>query len=182
MKNRAPLLLPALCLSLFFLVSCGSNDRPAADGRDGKVVDTFSHPYKATYSADITLSVHPENLQKVLTVWKMFETNQIAAMKQYYADTVTYEDASGMKFHGRSDDLLKLAGQDIENLDSLRFDISMWQDIHINDRNEDWVYIWAAERRYPKKGIADTSLIHEQWKIENGKVAYFNQYKSKLPR
>ena len=108
----------------------------------------------------------------------MFESNQIEAMKQFYADTVTYENSEGGRFYGSSAELLKLAGSDIVDLDSLRFDISMWQSVHINDKNEDWVYIWAAERRYRKQGKADTVLIHEQWKIQNNKISYFNQYKA----
>lgn len=97
-------------------------------------------------------------------------------MRPYYADTVTYEPSGGQHFHGPKNDLLSYAGKDVGELDSLRFDISMWQSDHINDRNEDWVYIWARERRYERTGKADTSLIHEPWKIENNKVSYFIQY------
>jgi hypothetical protein len=168
-KSKAIPFLPIVLL-LAALVSCNSGNNSA---------DTLSYPYKATYSSDLSFSSHPEYLHKVLTIWKMFETNQIEAMKQYYADTVTYEDASGYKFHGKSDSLLNFARKDVEGLDSLRFDISMWQNIHVNDRNEDWVFIWAAERRYPKNGKADTFLMHEQWKIVDGKVAYFNQLKAR---
>lgn len=162
-------------IHFFWLVVCftgtlSSCDQPAP-----------SYPFKATYSSDVAISTHPEYLQKVLTIWKMFETKRIDAMKQYYADSVTYEDASGYTFHGRSDSLLEFARKDVEGLDSLRFDISMWENVHLNDRNEDWVYIWAAERRYSANGRADTSLIHEQWKIVDGKVSYFNQLKGRLP-
>jgi hypothetical protein len=166
------------CIVILFL-SCNSKKSTGLTSNDNKIADTLSYAYKATYSADITVPSHPEYAQKVLTVWKMFETNQVDAMKQYYADTVTYEDASGYRFHGKSDDLLNFPRKDIEELDSLRFDISTWQSLHLNDRDEDWVYIWAAERRYPKKGNADTTLIHEQWQVKNGKVVFFNQYKSK---
>jgi hypothetical protein len=139
----------------------------------------FPVPYKATYSSDVVAPSHPEFAQKVLTVWKMFETGNIDSMKQYYADTVTYEPADGHRFRGKAEDLLSYAKIDIEGLDSLRFDISMWQSVHVADKNEDWVYIWCAERRYPKNGKADTSMMHEQWKIENGRIVYFNQYLAK---
>ncbi len=179
MKNIPTVQLLSLTFLLFFLLSCTSDPKTEANNANHNSPDTSSYPFKATYSSDVAISAHAENLQEVLTIWKMFETKQIAAMKKYYADTVKYEDASGFTFYGKSDSLLSFAKQDIEGLDSLRFDISMWQNIHINDKNEDWVYIWAVERRYPMKGNADTSLIHEQWKIDNGKVSYFNQYKSK---
>ena len=169
------------CL-IIFLFSCNSKNNSEAEGNSGKTADTLIYSYKATYSSDLTVPSKPEIGQMVLTVWRMFENKQIDSLKKYYADTVTYEDASGYYFYGPVDSLLNFARADVKGLDSLRFDISMWQSVRVNDRNEDWVYIWAAERRYEKGGKADTSLIHEQWKVENGKVSYFNQYKKRHSR
>lgn len=110
----------------------------------------------------------------------MFETDQIQEMKPYFADSVKYDDASGMHFWGPSAQLLAFAKSDIDGLDSMRFDIIMWQSAHINDKNEDWVNIWSRERRYPKNGgKADTILMQENWKIKNSKIIAFDQYTAK---
>jgi hypothetical protein len=62
----------------------------------------------------------------------------------------------------------------------MRFDIVMWQSAHINDKDEDWVNIWARERRYQKGGKkADTVLMQENWKVKNGKVVAFDEYLAK---
>jgi len=167
---------------IIITVSCKSKIDSSGSNPVNLLPDSVNYPFRATYSTKVEESTHPEYLQTVLKIWKLFESNKIDEMKKFYSDTVTYEDASGHTFYGRSDSLLNFARKDIEGLDSLRFDISLWENIHLADRNEDWVYIWAAERRYPKKGKPDTSLIHEQWRIENGKVNYFNQYKSKVPK
>jgi hypothetical protein len=172
----------ALLSSLTILFSCNSKNNSEVAGNTGKTSDTLTYTYKATYSSDVTVPSKPEIGQMVLNVWKMFEDKQIDSLKKYYADTVIYENSDGYYFHGPVDSLLNFARADVKALDSLRFDISMWQSLHVNDRNEDWVYIWAAERRYEKGEKADTSLIHEQWKVENGKVSYFNQYKKRLSR
>ena len=175
---------------IFFIISlvaaCNtknhSNDQSAggAEAKTGK--DTLTYAYKALYSSDISVPSNPEYAQKVLTVWKMFESNQIEAMRPYWADTITYHDANGLNFHGSVDALLNIAKKDIEELDSLRFDLIVWQSEHINDRNEDWVRIWARERRYSSKAKADTSLIQENWQINNGRIIYFDQYKAALPK
>jgi len=170
-----------LCVALS-LLSCTSKNNSEATTGAGKTGDSIDYAYKATYSSDVTVPSKPEIGQMVLTVWRMFENKQIDSLRKYYADKVVYENSDGYYFHGPVDSLLNFARSDVKMLDSLRFDISMWQSLHINDRNEDWVYIWAAERRYEKGGKADTSLIHEQWKVENGKVCYFNQYKKKPSR
>ncbi|HZY38283.1 MAG TPA: nuclear transport factor 2 family protein [Mucilaginibacter sp.] len=142
--------------------------------------DTLKYAYKATYSSDITVPGNPVNAQKVLQVWKMFETGNFKAMRSYYADTVTYNAADGMHFHGPVDKLLAYAKQDIDGLDSMRFDIIMWQSAHINNKNEDLVNIWSRERRYPKKGgKADTMLMQENWQVKGGKVVAFDQYTAK---
>ena len=142
--------------------------------------DTLNYTYKATYSSDVTVPGNPVNAQKVLQVWKMFETAKIQKMKPYFADSVKYDDASGMHFFGPTDKLLAFAKTDIDGLDSMRFDIVMWQSAHINDKDEDWVNIWSRERRYPKNhGKADTVLMQENWKVKNGKVVAFDQYTAK---
>jgi hypothetical protein len=142
--------------------------------------DTLKYAYKATYSSDITVPGNPVNAQKVLQVWKMFETANIQAMKPYFSDTVKYNAADGMHFYGPTDKLLAYAKQDIDGLDSMRFDIVMWQSAHVNNKNEDWVNIWSRERRYPKKGgKADTVLMQENWQVKNGKVIGFDQYLAK---
>jgi len=164
-------------LSVVILLSACS---PKAGSPGAAGHDTLKYAYKATYSSDITVPGDPVNAQKVLQVWKMFETGNFKAMRSYYADTVTYNAADGMHFHGPVDKLLAYAKQDIDGLDSMRFDIIMWQSAHINDKNEDWVNIWSRERRYPKKGgKADTVLMQENWQVKGGKVVAFDQYLAK---
>ena len=75
--------------------------------------------------------------------------------------------------------MLAYAKQDIDGLDSMRFDIVMWQSAHINYKNEDCVNIWSRETMYPKKGKPDTVLMQENWQVKNGKVVWFNQYLAK---
>lgn len=173
-----------LLFASFPLILAGCTAKPDAAGSAASiqpVKDTLTYPYKAIYSSDITSPGNPLYAQKVLQVWKYFETGNIQAMKPYFADTVTYDDASGMRFHGPVDKLLAFAAADIQNLDSMRFDIFEWRSSHTNDKNEDWVNIWSTERRYPKKGRADTIMMQENWKVQNGRVVYFNQFKAKIP-
>jgi hypothetical protein len=172
-------LIVAICTCLT-LSSCNSKrgDDATVNGT-ASAKDTLTYAFKAGYSSDITVPGNPIIAQKVLQVWKMFETNQVDSMKPYFADSVVYEDASGMRYSGPTAGLLAYAKKDIEGLDSMRFDISAWQCAHVNDKNEDWVNIWSSERRYPKNAKADTVLMQENWKVKDGKVVYFNQYLAK---
>jgi hypothetical protein len=170
------ILLLLLVVSLF--AAC--NTKTKNDFTTAPSTDTLSYAYKATYSSDITVPGNRLYAQKVLQVWKMFETAKIQEMKPYFADSVKYDDAGGMHFYGPAEKLLAYAKSDIDGLDSMRFDIVMWQSSHINDRNEDWVNIWSRERRYLKKSEkADTVLMQENWKVKDGKIIAFDQYTAK---
>jgi hypothetical protein len=173
MKNAHFLSVAAAIL----LSSCSTtpDKTPAQPGKD-----TVTYAYHAIYSSDVTVPGDPAVAQEVLRIWKDFETAKIQEMKPFFADTVRYDDAHGMHFYGPADTLLAYAKGDIDGLDSMRFDIIMWQNAHINDRNEDIVSIWCKERRYPQNhGKADTVLMQENWKVKNGKVAAFDQYLAK---
>ncbi|HET6256176.1 MAG TPA: hypothetical protein VFE32_19015 [Puia sp.] len=170
-------LIPFLLVLGLLFYACNDSTAKTADPAQK---DTLTYAYHALYSSDITVPGDPAIAQKVLVVWKLFETAEIRAMRPYFADSVHYDDAHGMHFYGPTDSLLAYAKSDIDGLDSMRFDILMWQSAHINDRNEDMVNIWSRERRYPKAhGKADTVLMQENWKVKNGKVAGFDQYLAK---
>lgn len=174
MKNSPFLLACAAAL----LASCTTTpEKPG--GQPAK--DTTHYAYSASYSSDIRVPGDPANAQTVLRIWKLFETADIQGMRPLFWDTVKYDDAHGMHFFGPTDQLLAYAKSDIDGLDSMRFDIVMWQNAHVNDRNEDVVSIWSRERRYPKDHAAkaDSVLMQENWKIRNGKVFAFDQYLAK---
>ena len=47
-----------------------------------------------------------------------------------------------------------------------------------NDRDEDWVAVWAREFTVDKKGEKDTADIHEIWLLRDGKARSMSQYRS----
>jgi hypothetical protein len=173
--------LAIIALIIFFSAACNTEVHKE-NSEHTTAKDTLVYPYKATFSSDLSMQTDPEIAKKVLTIWKMYEKKEMDSMKPYYADTVTYDDASGNHYYGPTAGLLDIAKKEMDKLDSLRFDISMWESVHSYDKNEDWVNIWCTERGYPKNGKADTTLMYEQWKVKNGRVYYFNQYRAKLPR
>ena len=115
--------------------------------------DTLSYAYKASYSSDITVPGNPVNTQKVLKVWKMFQTANVEGMKPYYADTVTYDDASGMRFHGPIDKLLTLPNRISPVSTSMRFDITATAERScLTTKTKIGSISASVERRYPKNG------------------------------
>src|SRR3981081_3261925 len=142
--------------TIILFASCNTNSKKENVSNAILIKDTTTYPYRAIYSSDLAMQSNPDNAKRVLTVWKMYENKAMDSMKSYYADTVTYDDANGNHFQGSPEGLLAIAKEEMAKLDSLRFDISMWESVHANDKNEDWVNIWCKERSYPKNGKPDT--------------------------
>src|SRR5450432_4214812 len=137
-----PILIYAASILLF--ASCNTNLPKDTVSNAVSENDSITYPYTASYSSNLSMQTNPDIAKRVLTVWKMYENKEMDSMKPYYADTVTYDDASGMHYYGPAEGLLNIAKQEMATLDSLRFDISMWESVHSNDKNEDWVNIWCT--------------------------------------
>src|SRR6476646_11221537 len=116
MLSKSWFILIISCI-IITVISCKAKIDTSNSSSVNLLPDSVNYPFKATYSSKVVESTHPEYLQTVLTIWKLFESNKIDEMKRFYADTVTYEDASGYTFYGRSDSLLNFARRDIEGLD-----------------------------------------------------------------
>lgn len=170
-------------VTAFVLVACNQNSAEdntskSAPGKDS--ASKLSYAYTATYSSQVELGAHPEYAQNALQAWKLLEENKIDEIKQYFADTLTFESAEGWRFHGPTDSMLAMLKKQSASLDSLRVDIDVWQTAHLKDVNADYVNIWATERSYPKNGKPDTTRVNENWMVRDGKFVYINQYKSKV--
>src|SRR5882724_6895942 len=98
------LLLAAATCCLLMACNSSSSDavKTAPAETDAIAKDTTVYPFTASYTSDVTAPGRRDYLKTVLTIWKMFERNDIDGMKPYFADSITYEDASGMRYQGSS--------------------------------------------------------------------------------
>jgi hypothetical protein len=170
-----------VALFLLFLISCALHDdniRKVGTAH-ARALDNMNFPYKPSYSSDISVSDRSDYVLLTLRAWKLFEEKQFDSLFSFFADSVSYQDPDGISFHGPKEKLIEDIKKDAETLDSIRFDLISWLPSHINDKDEDWVSIWAVERIYPKIGKADTTWIQENWQIKKGKLAFFNQFRAR---
>ena len=112
-----------LLVACFLLSACTSGDAKT-DGSTKNTgsapKDTLTYAYHALYSSDITVPGDPVIAQKVLTVWKMFETAQIREMIESGATS----SAIGRKAIAAGQSMwacgLRLVAQGVSSIDEVR--------------------------------------------------------------
>ncbi|HSC38465.1 MAG TPA: hypothetical protein VLD19_11350 [Chitinophagaceae bacterium] len=160
----------------------GCTDNPAPEKKDAMAAapaaDSLHYPYKATYSSAFTMG-DPANAKIVLDIWKAYETNKLGDTKSLFADSVTMEFSDGFFLHTSRDSLIAGGNADRAQYASVIDSVEAWQSIHLTDKNEDWVAVWAREWTASNKGKKDTAAVHEIWQLKGGKVTYMAQYRGK---
>src|SRR5882757_10484586 len=158
----------------------GCTDNPAPEKKDAMAPasDSLHYAYKAAYSSAFTMG-DPANAKIVLDIWKAYETNKLGDTKSLWADSVTMEFSDGFFLHTSRDSLIAGGNADRAQYASVIDSVDAWQSIHLTDKNEDWVAVWAREWTASNKGKKDTAAVHEIWQLKGGKVTYMAQYRGK---
>lgn len=164
---------------VLFMLSCSQNQSASSTKSDSAQMakaDTLNYAYKAAYSSSFDIA-KPENAKTVLAIWKSYEDNKLADTKSLWADSVTLE-FEDFTFRGPRDSVVAGGIRDRSQYTSLVDSVDAWIPLHSNDKNADWVAVWAREYTTDKKGKKDTADIHEVWLLRDGKVAYMSQFRA----
>jgi hypothetical protein len=164
---------------VLFMLSCSQNQSAsgtAGDSTQMAKADTTSYAYKAGYSSSFDIG-KPEASKTVLAIWKSYENNKLADSKDLWSDSVTLQ-FENFTFHGSRDSAIAGGIADRAQFTSVIDSVDAWVPLHSNDRNADWVAVWAREFTVDKKGKKDTADIHEIWQLKDGKARFMSQYRS----
>ncbi len=165
---------------VFFMLSCGQNQQASSmannDSAQAPKADTTSYPFKAGYSSSFAIG-KPESSKTVLAIWKAYEENKLADSKDLWSDSVTlqFEDFT---FRGPRDSIIAGGTADRSRFTSVTDSVDAWVPLHANDKNTDWVAVWAREFTVDKKGKKDTQDLHEIWMLKDGKARFMSQYRA----
>lgn len=176
-----------LGLSAFFILSCANNaDKSASTTTDttkvaasSTTVAPIEYPYTATYSSQMEMG-DPNNAKKVLDIYKDYDNGNLLAHKDYFADSVAFDLASGNSVMGTRDSILGIAQKERSNMKGVEDKIITFVSSHAKDKGEDWVSVWTKEIDTHKDGKVDSIILNENWMFnKNGKIAYMAQLSAK---
>jgi hypothetical protein len=153
----------------------------AAVEPDKKPEPAINYPYAAGYSSDFKMG-DPQNAKTVLELYKLFDAGSIAEMRPSFADTVEFTFSDGSRFRNSRDSLIKMVTRLRGAFKTINNKVIAWIPIHSNDKNEDYVLIWATEIKTSNKGVTDSTELHEGWRLKNGKIDQVFQYEQKIKK
>lgn len=163
------------------LISCNQKD---ASKETSSVIakDTMSmaiqSPYPIGYSANFTMG-NPKNAENLLLFWKDWETGNLSAHNNFFADTVTIFFSDGNSIHASKDSVLAGAQRERNMLTSAVTTVDAVMPIKSVDKNENWALIWGKEVDTYKNGKKDSTHIQETWRFnKDGKADLFYQFKA----
>jgi hypothetical protein len=115
-------------------------------------------------------------------VYKLWDAGKVSEMRPFFADSLDLTFANGTRIKGGADSILKSVSGIRAELKNVTSKVQGWIPVHSNDKNEDWVLIWAREIRTTNKGKTDSSDLHEIWHVKGGKFDVVFQYNQQIPK
>ena len=139
-----------------------------------KSIATLSIPADVPFKAIYTNWVPGDagNIKIMLDMYKNWDDGKIDLAEKIFADTVTFDDASGHRFTLTRPHLIDSLNKWRAYYAKNSTDIVTALSLHSPDMNEDWVCIWGHGRWTDKKGKSDSSFTNDNWRFQNGKVVY----------
>jgi hypothetical protein len=181
-----------LCFAICFLYACSSNSNTESSAADTTAaaksseaekaaLPAITYPYTATYSSDFKVG-DPNHAKALLDLYTMWDAGKVSDMRSFFADSIDLTFSDGTHFKGGADSILKEIAKFRGSYKSVTSKVQGWLPVHSNDKNEDWVLIWAREIRTSNKGKTDSSDLHEIWHVKNGKFDLAFQYNQAIPK
>ncbi len=141
---------------------------------------TIKLPYEAGYTTDFTNNVSDSDLLLVLNSYKYWETGDLKALRTTMGDSVSVNDASGFKFHGLSDSMMKTWTVSRDSLSSVVIKMDVWLKNHAVKDSMDYINVWYKEIDTYKTGKVDSAYYEDDNGLKNGKIVWFSSHKQHL--
>lgn len=168
MKKILPLLLSAS-----LLLAC--NDEKSAtvttstEGDSTAKGQTANLPYKVDRTPDWERG-DEAHVAVAMNTLRAFEVNDMTALQQHLADSVEFY-YDNVSFKGTKDSLIKFFTGMRNGIDNMHVNMHDYETVKSKSRGEEWVGLWYTETFTPKGGKTDSTMVMDDIKIMNGKVA-----------
>ena len=176
------MLLPLLAAA--FLTACNDNNttavKGAADSTSVAKADPQNLPCKMNRTPDWEMG-DPAHVATAMNTLKAFVDNDMSGIRQYLADSVEFY-SDNIRFLGKRDSLIRFFTDMRSQLDTIEIDMQDYESVRSKGRGEEWVSMWYVETDHAKNGSRDSSMVMDDIKIINGKVAVIDSKGRKLAK
>ena len=102
------------------------------------------------------------------------------ALKNTYADTVTFNFSDGFKWTGGVDSVMYYSKLYRDSLSKVVIKPIAFTSLHSNDKNQDWAEVWYHETDSHITGKIDSAYYHEVILVDKNKIAFISSFKQEL--
>ena len=179
---------PLIVIAALLLAACDSTNNPASAPDSAKIVRDSSmamqpikSPYPVTYSSSFTMD-DPKYAETVLTLWKSYDSGNIASTKDLIADSIELylADGSSVKLSRDSAVAMVTKERSMDKSDKARVDAVMSVK---SDKGEHWGLVWGAQEHVDNKGNSRTTNLQETWRFNAaGKADLLYQFAQEQPK
>jgi hypothetical protein len=176
------ILLPLLAAA--FLFSCNANNTTAVKGAADSTATTKAEPLNLPFNVAKTPDWEmgdPAHVATAMNTLKAFVDNDMTAIRQYLADSVEFY-SDNISFKGTKDSLVKFFVTMRGKLDTIDINMQDYESVKSKARGEEWVSMWYVEADQAKNGTRDSSMVMDDIKIVNGKVAIIDSKGRRLAK
>lgn len=159
---------------LLLLAACNSSEtvtavKGATDSTAATETESVALPYTVDHAPDWEWGSQA-NVAVAMNTLKAYVDNDMTTMGQYLADSVEFH-ADMVRFKGTRDSLVKFLTAHRAEEDSINIRMHDYESVKSKARGEEWVAMWYTETNKPKGGSMDSTMVMDDIKIVNGKVA-----------
>lgn len=181
MKKLLLLVLPAA-----MFLSCSDNKSATETSTGDSVItsrmddddDDVVMPYTVAKTPDWERGKN-SNVALAMNTLRAFETNDMVGMQQYLADSVEFY-IDNMSFKGSRDSLIKVLTRFRGGIDTMWIGMHDYESVKSKNRGEEWVGLWYTEVVKPRGGKMDSTMVMDDIKIVQGKVAVIDSKMRRL--
>ncbi len=159
-----------------FLFACNnektSESKPADDTTASSKV---SLPAKMTYEGTATIG-KTENIATVMNFNLDFIAGKFDNYPSYLADSVTYTLADGSTFNNVKDSAIAAIKAWRESMSDAKQSYISAIAVDNKEKGHEWVIQWIDESHDYKEGKKEHMILHEDYRLENGKIRELYQY------
>jgi len=137
-------------------------------------------PYKMAYEGTATIG-NPENIKTVMDFNHDLADGKTDSIGSYFADSVYVAFADGSEINNSRDSVSALVTKWRKTVSDVKLSYITAVAVDNKDKGDQWVFQWIDEADNYKDGKKNHEMLHEDYRLVNGKIRDVYQYSQAIP-
>ena len=166
------------------LVSCNTDEKETATPTSTAETTTPETkvvlPFKLSYEGTAVIG-NPENIKTVMNFNRDFAEGKMENIGSYFADSVHVVFADGAEVNSSRDSAAAMITGWRNTISDIQLSYITAVAVDNKDKGDEWVFQWIDEADNYKDGKKVHHILHEDYRLVNGKIREVFQYSQVIP-